>query len=105
MKFAIIQASGTQYKVQEGDVITVDKIDAEKKSDVTFGEVLMLSDGDKVVLGTPHIKNTHVVGQIIEQKQGEKIRVAKYRSKSRTRRVIGSRAKLTDVKITSINSK
>lgn len=102
MKYAVIRTGGKQYKVCEGEELLVEKIEAEKKKTVDFDEVLLLVDGKKVHLGQPLVKGVKVKAKILEQIKGEKIRVAKFRAKSRYRRVKGHRQRLTKVKIEKI---
>jgi large subunit ribosomal protein L21 len=104
MKFAIISTSGTQYRVSEGDTITVDHVVPPEKKDILFSDVLLVADGDNVVLGTPYIASAKVNATVIGHKKGHKIRVATFRSKSRSRRVYGHRSHLTDIKINKITN-
>jgi large subunit ribosomal protein L21 len=100
MKYAVIAISGTQYKVEENQVITVDKLDPSIKSTT---EVLLTVDGDKVKVGTPNVKGASVDFEIVRDYQGEKLRVSTFKAKSRYRKTKGFRAQLTDIKITKIN--
>ena len=100
MKYAVIAISGTQYKVEENQVITVDKLDPSIKSTT---EVLLTVDGDKVKVGTPNVKGASVDFENVRDYQGEKLRVSTFKAKSRYRKTKGFRAQLTDIKITKIN--
>jgi len=100
MKYAVIAISGTQYKVEENQVITVDKVDPSIKS---TDEVLLTVNEDKVKVGTPTVKGASVDFEILRDYQGEKLRVSVYKAKSRYRKTRGFRAQLTDLKITKIN--
>ena len=99
MKYAVIALSGTQYLVQEDQIITVDKLDPKTKS---CSEVLIV-DGDKVKIGQPLIKDASVDFEIVKDYQGKKLRVSTYKAKSRYRKTKGFRPQLTDIKITKIN--
>ena len=103
MKYAVIAISGTQYQVEENQVITVDNqnLDADKKN--TLSEVLLTVDGDKVQVGTPFVKDATVEYQIVKDFKGEKIDIFKFKSKSRYRRSAGFRPQLTNIKITKLN--
>lgn len=103
-KYAIIKITGSQCKVSEGDEIEVDKIEGEKGSPLSFEEVLLLVDDKKIRVGQPLVKGIKVKAKIIDQTKGKKIRVATYKSKSRYRRVKGSRRPLTKIKIEKIIS-
>lgn len=102
MNFAVIKASGKQYKVTPGLVLEVDKIEGENGTSLSFDEVLLTSDGDKVLVGTPIVKGAVVTAKIVDQIQGEKVRVAKFKAKAKYRRVTGFRSKLTKIEITGI---
>jgi len=101
MQYAVIRSGGKQYKVNVGDIVELDKLNADKK--VVFNDVLLLVADGKMTLGKPTVKGALVEATIVEQKKGDKIRVAKFKAKSRYRKVIGFRAKLSVVKIDKIN--
>lgn len=101
MKYAVIKTGGKQYKVSEGDVIEVDKLEV-KEDKVVFDNVLLLVSDEGVNIGKPFVSDAKVKGKLLEQKKGEKIRVAKFKSKVRYRRVTGFRAMLSKVQIEKI---
>lgn len=100
--FAVIKTGGKQYKVAEGDEIVIEKLDGDAGSDVTFGEVLMLGDGDDIKIGAPTVSGASVVGEIADQRKGDKVLIVKKRQRSTYRRKKGHRQLETVVKITSI---
>ena len=100
MKYAVIALSGTQYKVEENQIITVDNLDPQKKS---CSDVLLIVDEDKISLGKPLVIDSSVDFEIIKNFQGKKIRVSTYKAKSRYRKTKGFRPQLTDIKITKLN--
>jgi large subunit ribosomal protein L21 len=102
MNYAVIKASGKQYKVSSGLILSVDKIEGEKGTDVSFEEVLLMGDDATTVVGTPMVKNAKVTAKIVEQIKGDKVRVAKFKAKARFRRATGFRAELTKIEITGI---
>lgn len=100
--FAVIKTGGKQYRVAEGDEIIVEKLTGDAGSDVTFETVLMLgADGD-VKVGAPTVDGASVVGEIAEQRKGDKVLIFKKRQRSTYRRKRGHRQLETVVKITSI---
>lgn len=101
MKYAVIKTGGKQYRVTEGDIIEVDRLDA-KEGLVTFDSVLLLVSDENVEIGKPLISDARVKAKLLEQKRGDKIRVAKFKSKVRYRRVSGFRAELSKVQIEKI---
>lgn len=103
MKYAIIQASGAQYKVSEGDELDLFHVDGKKEGDpVEFDKVLLISGDSGTIIGQPFISKATVSGKVIKLLRGEKIRVATYKAKSRHRKVMGHRDELTRVRIESI---
>ena len=105
MKYAVFKTGGKQYKVSEGDIIEIDKLPLEKNSQVEFDQILLCVSDGKIVIGEPFLKDIRVVGKVLDQVKGEKIRVAKFKAKARYRRVTGFRARLTSVQIEEIGEK
>lgn len=107
MNYAVIQTGGKQYKVEKGSTIIVDKLgDIKTGSDTTFDKVLLIVEEGKVTLGKPFIAGAVVTAKVItDDFKGEKIRVAKFLAKSRYRKVMGHRSRLSKVEISSIGHK
>ena len=99
--YAIIATGGKQYRVSEGDVIYIEKIDADVDSTVSFDVLLVGNDGD-VKVGTPVVEGVKVEGKVVGQVRGDKIVVFKYKSKKNYRRKQGHRQPYTKVEITKI---
>ncbi len=99
--YAIIATGGKQYRVSEGDVIYIEKIDAQVDSAVSFDVLLVGNEGD-VKVGTPVVEGVKVEGKVVGQIRGEKIVVFKYKSKKNYRRKQGHRQPYTKVEITKI---
>ena len=99
--YAIIATGGKQYRVSEGDVIYIEKIDAQVDSTVSFDVLLVGNEGD-VKVGTPVVEGVKVEGKVVGQIRGEKIIVFKYKSKKNYRRKQGHRQPYTKVEITKI---
>lgn len=99
--YAIIATGGKQYRVSEGDVIYIEKIDAQVDSTVSFDVLLVGNDGD-VKIGTPVVEGVKVEGKVVGQIRGEKIVVFKYKAKKNYRRKQGHRQPYTKVEITKI---
>lgn len=102
MNYAVIKASGKQYKVTPGVILEIDKIEGEKGESITFDQVLLAGDDASVLVGTPTVKGASVTAKIVEQVKGDKVRVAKFKAKARFRRVTGFRAQLTKIEVTGI---
>ena len=103
MKYAVIAISGSQYKVEENQTITVDKINLKEGETGTTDQVLLHVDEGKVQVGNPTIKGASVNYKVVKNYKGNKLRVFKYKAKSRYRRTQGFRPQLTDIQITQIN--
>ena len=99
--YAIIATGGKQYRVSEGDVIYIEKIDAQVDSTVSFDVLLVEKDGE-VTIGKPVVEGVKVEGKVVGQIRGEKIIVFKYKSKKNYRRKQGHRQPYTKVEITKI---
>lgn len=102
MEYAVVKIGGKQYKVAEGDILEVDRLPVEKDGVMTFDEVLLWVADGQVKVGTPFVKEVRVKAKVLEQKKGEKIRVAKFKAKVRYRRVMGFRPLLTRLHIEQI---
>jgi len=103
-KFAVVKIGGHQYKVAEGEEIEVPKIEGKEGTVLTLEEVLLVVDEDEVKIGQPQVKGARVEAEIVEQRKGEKIRVAKYKAKTGYRRVRGFRPLITALKIKKISA-
>ena len=101
--YAIIAAGGRQYRVSQGDVIYIDKVNQEDNSAISF-DVLMIGGDGEVKVGNPVLNGAKVEGKVLGQVKGEKITVYKYKSKKDSRRKIGHRQPYTKVEITAINA-
>jgi large subunit ribosomal protein L21 len=100
--FAVIKTGGKQYKVAKDDVIEVEKLPGAAGASVELGDVLMLSDGGKVEVGSPVLKGAKVSAEVVEQTRGDKIIVFKKKRRKNYRRKKGHRQDLTVLKITAI---
>lgn len=101
--YAIIKTGGKQYVVEEGKVISIEKLDVEEGAEVTFDEVLLVS-GDDVKIGQPNVAGAKVTGKVLEQGKERKMRIFKYKAKSNYRRRQGHRQPFTKVKIEKIEA-
>lgn len=104
LKHAIIVTGGKQYRVAEGDVIFVEKLDVEAGETVKFDRVLAVIDDDKAVFGTPVVENAVVSGNVVKNGKSKKIRVYKMKPKKGYRRTQGHRQPYTKVEITKIEA-
>lgn len=101
LKSAVIQTGGKQYLVKENDEIYVDRLAGEKDSEIELGTLAVITDGETIELGNPLLSTTAKV-KILEQQKADKIRVARFKSKVRYRKVKGYRHQLSKIKILKI---
>ena len=102
--FAIVEAGGRQEKVAPGAVVTVDRLDADAGSEVTFDKVLLVETADgQFVAGTPYVAGASVTGVVEAQSKGKKIVVFRMKRRKGFRRTKGHRTQQTRVRVQSIN--
>ena len=102
--YAVIEACGKQYKVEEKDVVFFEKLDAEEGKKVTFDKVILVSDDGKVQVGNPYVKGVKVEGKVVAHGKGKKIIVFKMKAKKNERKKQGHRQPYTKVEITTIKT-
>lgn len=104
MSYAIIQLQGKQYKVAAADKLIIDHLELEEGKTLTVSDVLLVVNDTAVQVGTPTVTGASVVLKVEKHFKGEKIRVFKYKSKSRYRKTHGHRQHQTEVTVTAINA-
>ncbi len=100
--FAIIKTGGKQYKVSEGDIIFVEKLDVAEGDKITFDSVLAVSDADGVKVGAPTVNGATVTANVLKNGKAKKIYVMTYKAKKNEKRKIGHRQPYTKVQIEKI---
>ena len=100
--YAIIRAGGKQFKAEQGKTVRLPRMEAKPGSKITFDEVLLTSDGDEIVAGTPTVKGASVVGEVVGEVKGEKIYVFKFKRRKNYRRKTGHRQHFTEVRVTGL---
>ena len=100
--YAIVASGGKQFRVRTSQVINVELLPVEKGKDIELSPVLMIADGEEVIIGTPAIEGAKVIATCIEQGKGHKIIVFRYKSKVRERRKTGHRQPYTRLLIKEI---
>jgi len=104
MSYAIIQTGGKQYRVSEGDVLSVEKLPAEAGKETTFSDVLLVVNGDKVNLGSPLVSGASVKAEVVDQYKDDKVIAFKFKRRKGYHRTVGHRRQLTKLKITKISA-
>ena len=101
--YAIIATGGKQYKVSEGDIIRVEKLESKAGETVTFDQVLAVNK-DGLVVGNPTVENATVSASVVNEGKGKKIIVYKYKRKTGYHKKQGHRQQFTEIKIEKINA-
>ncbi len=101
--YAVIETGGKQYRVAEGDVLRVEKLDAEPGSSVAFDRVLMIG-GEQAKVGAPTVEGGRVDAEVVSQGRNRKIDVVKFKRRKGYQRKHGHRQHFTEVRITGINA-
>lgn len=101
--WAVIKTGGKQYVVAEGQTISIEKVAGDKDSKITFNQVLAIG-GNKVEVGTPLVEKAKVTGKLVETYKDKKIRVVKFKSKSRYLRTQGHRQQKSKILIEKISA-
>jgi len=99
--FAVVKIGSKQFGVCEGDELKIDRLESKEGEEISFPEVLLFVSGDQVEIGNPTV-DAKVFVKVLGQEKGKKVRVSRFKAKSRYRKVRGFRAQLTKVKVTKI---
>lgn len=102
--WAVIKTGGKQYKVAEGDIISVEKVKSDGKGEISFDEVLLLKNQSNLVIGKPQVEKAKVKAKILENYKDKKIKVIKFKAKSHYLRTRGHRQHKTRVLIEKIET-
>ena len=100
--YAVFSTGGKQYRASEGDVVRVEKLEAEKGSTIELDQVLMVGEGEDVRIGTPVVDGGKVTAEVVDHGRGDKIRIIKFRRRKHSMKQMGHRQYYTDIKITGI---
>jgi large subunit ribosomal protein L21 len=104
MAYAVIQTGGKQYRVSEGDVIEVEKLDVDAGADARFEQVLLVSDGAGISIGSPLVSGAAVTAEVVEQAKAPKVIAFKYKRRKGYHRTVGHRRQITRLKIKTISA-
>lgn len=102
--YAVIASGGKQYRVEEGQVLSLEKLPNEAGDKVSFDQILMVADGDNINVGAPFVSNAKVDGEVVEQTRAKKVEIIKFRRRKHHMKRAGHRQYITKVKITGISA-
>ncbi len=100
--FAVIVTGGKQYRVQEGDVLRIERLEAEAGSEFQFDRVLLLGQGSEIKIGRPTLPDSQVRAEVVGHGRGKKIEIIKFRRRKHYQKRTGHRQDYTEVRITGI---
>jgi large subunit ribosomal protein L21 len=100
--FAVFKSGGKQHRVSEGELVRLERIDAEPGAALEFDEVLLVAEGDNVTIGAPFVAGGKVTAEVVGHDRHDKIRIVKFRRRKHYMRRAGHRQWYTDVRITGI---
>lgn len=101
--YAIITNGGKQYKVAEGQIIKLESVNSDAGNELTFNQILLLADGDRVTVGAPFVAHATVIGEVVSHGRGKKVHIIKFRRRKHHMKRMGHRQNYTSVKITGIH--
>jgi len=102
--YAVIESGGKQHRVEEGEVLKLEKLDAATGDKVDFDKVLMVGEGESVKIGTPYVEGSKVTAEVLNQDRGDKVKIIKFSRRKHYRKQQGHRQWYTEVKITGIKA-
>ncbi len=100
--YAVIKSGGKQHRVKAGQVVRLEKIEAETGSNIDFEEVLMVADGDNVTLGQPLVDGATVTAEVVAHGRAKKVKILKFKRRKHHMKQMGHRQWFTEVKISDI---
>ena len=102
--YAVIESGGKQHRVEEGEILQLEKLDAATGEKVEFDKVLMVGEGESVKIGTPYVEGGKVTAEVLKQGRAKKIRIIKFNRRKHFRKQKGHRQWFTEVKIVGIKA-
>lgn len=101
---AVVKTGGKQYRIQEGDTLRVEKLDADEGSNITLEQVLLIADGDNIQIGAPYVKGGSISATVKSHGRGKKINIIKLRRRKHYRKRMGHRQYFTELHIDTIST-
>ena len=100
--YAVVVSGGKQYRVSQGDVVKLEKIELDQGASFDFDKVLMVGEGDQIVVGDPHVNGAKVSAEVIEHGRDKKVTTIKFKRRKKYLRTKGHRQHFTKVKVTGV---
>ncbi|MCH7817338.1 MAG: 50S ribosomal protein L21 [Proteobacteria bacterium] len=102
--YAVIESGGKQHRVEEGEILQLEKLEAATGAKITFDKILMVGEGKSVKIGTPYVEGSQVTAEVLKQGRAPKVRIIKFHRRKQSRKQQGHRQWFTEVKITAIKA-
>jgi len=102
--YAVIESGGKQHRVEEGEVLRLEKLEVATGESIDFDKVLMVVDGDKINIGAPVVDGAKVTAEVVSHGRGDKVKIIKFRRRKHSLKRQGHRQWYTEVKITGIEA-
>ncbi len=102
--YAVIESGGKQHRVEEGEVLRLEKLDAATGEQVNFEKILLIGEGESVTVGTPYVAGGEVTAEVLKQGRGDKVKIVKFKRRKHSQKTQGHRQWFTEVKITEIKA-
>ena len=102
--YAVFKTGGKQYRAAKGDVLKVEKIDADKGATVELDQVLMVGEGEEVKIGAPYLEGSKVTATVVDHGRHDKIKIIKFKRRKHHRKQMGHRQYFTQIEITGIDA-
>jgi len=102
--YAVISTGGKQYKLAQGDVCRIEKLDAEEGTTVEIDKVLMIADGDNINIGTPYVDGGKVTATVKSHGRAKKVEIMKFRRRKHHQKRTGHRQYYTEIEVTAISA-
>jgi large subunit ribosomal protein L21 len=102
--YAVIESGGKQHRVEEGEVLQLEKFEAATGDKVKFDKILLVGEGESVKIGTPYVEGSQVEAEVLKQGRGDKIKIIKFNRRKHYKKTQGHRQLFTEVKINGIKA-
>ena len=100
--YAVIESGGKQHRVEKGEVLKLEKLEAATGEEVKFDKILLVGEGESVKIGTPYVEGGEVTAEVLQQARADKVTIIKFNRRKHSRKQQGHRQYFTEVKITDI---